>query len=82
MRWANARLLGQLWSSVQHFPVLTLYAYTLKRLSLLPNLGSLFPQQEGKKKKRESREGEVRIEGKEEAAKPGHSYSEIHIMSI
>ena len=34
------------------------------------------------KKKRESREGEVRIEGKEEAAKPGHSYSEIHIMSI
>ena len=34
-----------------------------------------------KKKERESREGEVGIEGKEEA-KPGHSYSEIHIMYI
>lgn len=51
-------------------------------MSLLPNLGSLFPQQgEEKKRERESREGEVGIEGKEEA-KPGHSYSEIHIIYI
>lgn len=42
-----------------------------------------FLSKRGKKKReRESREGEVRIEGKEAAAKPGHSYSEIHIMSI